>query len=650
MNSPSPNSPALVSASDIAELAGVSRGAVSNWRRRHENFPQQVAGTKTKPLYALPDVKTWLANQGYAVDQVPTEAKVWAALNTLRGRYTPEQTATIAIALVSERVMGKHAPAWLTHQLSNLTSAPHADPNRIGQLREVVDSVDESELALVVDFILERSARESGRMAGEQGFIGSRTSNLLASVASNHPGGVAYDPACGIATALVELAETGAFDCYIGHDINMQALAIAEVRSTLHGVPLYLENCDVLRSDPDPDLRADVVVAEPPFGLSIDIDTRLTDPRFVFGAPPKNSSETAWLQHAIAHLTDTGRAFVITPHSPLFRGAAEERIRTELLRQGCIETVVGLPARMVPHTSIPLALWVLRRPNGKHSDVLLIDASDDDAPEKHVARWLSDVSALESVPHVRISVDNLISDGASLLPQRWLATYERTPEDVRGDFANATRTMRKATESLDEASRRISFRPDAPSRTLSIGDLIREGVLQRIRNRAPHDGGDELKAVVVGAHAITSRTLPSPQTPARVPEGVELTKPSDVLVLTQSGIRALVDDSGGHVLSPVVEHLRVRKPEVVDPHYLAAMLGGSWNTRFLAGTTIQRARLTELEVPLVPIDDQRRIVAALNDVDRVREAAQAIVESSKTVSSSLLDAVRFSVFLDTTER
>src|SRR5699024_1001329 len=131
--------------------------------------------------------------------------------------------------------------------------------------------------------------------------------------------------------------------------------------------------------DPDPDLRADVVIAEPPFNLRLDYDLRLTDPRFVFGVPPARNADTAWLQHAIAHLTDTGRAFVITAHGALFRGGAEERLRTELLRQGCVETIVGLPGGMSAYTSIPLALWVLRRPNNEQSDVLLIDASEIEA-------------------------------------------------------------------------------------------------------------------------------------------------------------------------------------------------------------------------------------------------------------------------------
>lgn len=648
MSSPSPTPTSLVAASDIADLAGVSRAAVSNWRRRHADFPKQAGGTQTKPLYNLSEVKAWLSQQGYTVDRVSTEAKVWAAMNTLRGPYSPEQSAMIVLALAAERVMGDGVPASL--ELTQLTSQREGDQHRIEQVREVVASVGESELASVVDFALERTARAEGRKGAWSDIIGSRTSHLLASVAANHPGGVVYDPACGIASALIDLADTGAFSDYIGHDISDRVLAIAEVRAALHRVPLQLTEADILRTDPDLGLRADVVIAEPPFGMRMDVDSRLTDPRFVFGAPPAISADTAWLQHAIAHLTDTGRAFIITPHGPLFRGGVEGQIRAEILRQGCIETIVGLPGGMAAHTSIPLALWVLRRPNNEHPDVLFIDASDVDDAEKHVARWLSDESALAEVPHVKVPVGDVVGDEAQLTPQRWLATDDRSADDVQAAFDAATAAMRAATQSLAEASGRITFTQDAPSRTLTVKELIREGVIERVRHRAPRNPEGALKNAMVGARAITTRTLPDPLPANLFEDGMDLTEPSDILVLAQAGIRALVDHDGGHLLAPVIEQVRVLKPDVVDPHYLAAMLSGSWNTRFLVGTTIQRAKLTDLEVPLAPMDDQKRLVAALTEVQRLRTAAQTITEASETLASSLMDAVRFNITLGNSEK
>ena len=77
------------------------------------------------------------------------------------------------------------------------------------------------------------------------------------------------------------------------------------------------------------------------------------------------------------------------------------------------------------------------------------------------------------------------------------------------------------------------------------------------------------------------------------------------------------------------------------------MLSGSWNTRFLAVGPLQRAKIIDLEIPLMPMDDQQRLAAALAEVERLRTAADTIVESSDALSSSLLDAVRFNIDLPT---
>lgn len=246
-----------------------------------------------------------------------------------------------------------------------------------------------------------------------------------------------------------------------------------------------------------------------------------------------------------------------------------------------------------------------------------------------------------------MSVDDLINDDAQLTPKRWLATEEPSVDEVHAAYADASTAIREATQVLVEESGQVTFAQDSPSRILTVKDLIREGVIERVRHRAPRDVSDDLKAAMVGARAINTRTLPDPPTADLLEDGMELTRPSDILVITQLDIRALVDDDGWHLLSPVIELIRVLKPDVVDPHYLAAMLSGSWNTRFLAGGPLQRAKIIDLEIPLMPMDDQQRLAAALAEVDRLRTAADTIVESSDALSSSLLDAVRFNIDLPT---
>lgn len=205
--------------------------------------------------------------------------------------------------------------------------------------------------------------------------------------------GVVYDPACGIRAALLHsIALVATPARVVGHDINSRALHIASERAQLHGADLELARTNVLLEDAEPSLRADVIIFEPPFGIKQQSPGRLIDPRFEFGTPPRSSADTTWLQHVIANLTEDGRGFVLTPAGTIFRGGEESRVRTELVRRGCVEAVVGLPGKMLPHVSIPLALWVLRRPvrTAATERILFVDASETDSPETRVATWLSD--------------------------------------------------------------------------------------------------------------------------------------------------------------------------------------------------------------------------------------------------------------------
>ena len=113
----------------------------------------------------------------------------------------------------------------------------------------------------------------------------------------------------------------------VGHDINVRAIRIARMRSFLHELDAEFECADVLLEDPAPDLQADTVVAEPPFGMDWSRSQNIADSRWAFGIPPANNSELAWLQHAIAHLNPDGSAYVVTSVAPLTARESETLMR-----------------------------------------------------------------------------------------------------------------------------------------------------------------------------------------------------------------------------------------------------------------------------------------------------------------------------------
>lgn len=640
----------LVSPSDIADIAGVSRGAVSNWRKRAKTFPEPVAGTLSKPLFSLQAVNAWLELHASKTknesllsgERESGDMDLWASLNTLRGLLSADEAADLVLALAVARKRGEVADL----------PTPNLSPQTVDRVRAAIDRLALEDLADAVDFTLERLARAQGKVGAEFGFVGSRTTILLASLASNMTGGVLYDPACGIAAALLEAVERGARpNRVVGHDVSSHAIHIAERRAQLHGVALEIALTDVLAEDVDPTLKADIIILEPPFGLRRDASVRLTDARFDFGPPPRFSADTAWLQHAIAHLTDDGHAYVLSPAGTLFRGGEEGRIRTELVRRGCVEAVVGLPGKLLPHTSIPLALWVLRRPTQTTGieRILLIDASETVSPEHLAADWLTTESAREGVPHVEVPITDVLAAESVLTPQRWVDCHEQQPEEVTAAYLNAwaviadtTRKLRGVPSSVD---RLAGF---SSSRVLSVAQLVEQGVLD-LRMGRPKDHYDnvpaELRDRIATASAVRDGTLCETTVDEEYGDYPEVTREGDVLVTTMHTVRARVDEVGGHLPSTGVYRLRVRDPDVLVPYYLAIIITGSWNDRFQGGSTIQRASIKELEIPLLPVGEQHELQQAWASVQHLHENAGRIADQAETVMTALLDAVRYNASL-----
>jgi type I restriction enzyme M protein len=143
--------------------------------------------------------------------------------------------------------------------------------------------------------------------------------------------------------------------------------------------------------NPAKKLLFDAVVANPPFSLRWEPnDTLAEDFRFKsYGLAPKSAADFAFLLHGFHFLSDQGTMAIILPHGVLFRGGAEERIRTKLLKDGHIDTVIGLPANLFFSTGIPVCILVLKKCK-KPDDVLFINASEHFEKGKRQNRLLSE--------------------------------------------------------------------------------------------------------------------------------------------------------------------------------------------------------------------------------------------------------------------
>lgn len=263
-------------------------------------------------------------------------------------------------------------------------------------------STESDTLGDAYEYLIGQFAAGSGKKAGEF-YTPQQISNILSAIVtldSQEPKEgprkkleSVFDFACGSGSLLLNIRHRmkeagGSIGKIYGQEYNITTYNLARMNMLLHGVKdtefdIYhgdtLTNAwDFLReTNPARKPQFDAVVANPPFSYRWEpTDSISEDVRFKnHGVAPKSAADFAFLLHGLHYLRDDGVMAIILPHGVLFRGGAEERIRTKLLKDGHIDTVIGLPANLFYSTGIPVCILVLKKCK-KPDDVLFINASE----------------------------------------------------------------------------------------------------------------------------------------------------------------------------------------------------------------------------------------------------------------------------------
>lgn len=384
---------AHVTAAEISRIAGVTRATVSNWRRRHDDFPAPSAGTETSPLYDLPAVQAWLRRRGHTSTASPTEelrtelrllgpgSGVAARLFPLvaaASRRTQEELAELA-TVPDDQLLARAEKA--AGELP--ATVPEAEPVRYGPddagaVRALLECVREAGAQAAVDVLAERELDE-GAASG----VYQTPEALALLMARLLPADVArvLDPACGSGTLLAAAARQGAQALFGQDSLPVQGQRTA-VRLLIAApeAETAIRVGDSLRADAFPDVTVDAVLCNPPFAdRDWGHDELAYDPRWAYGLPPRFESELAWVQHALAHLEPGGHAVMLLPPALAFRSSGR-RVRAELIRGGALRAVVSLPARAAYPLHIGLQIWVFQRPEPGGTDrttVLFVDGEGE---------------------------------------------------------------------------------------------------------------------------------------------------------------------------------------------------------------------------------------------------------------------------------
>lgn len=261
-------------------------------------------------------------------------------------------------------------------------------------------STDSDTLGDAYEYLIGQFAAGSGKKAGEF-YTPQQISSILSKIVSldsQDPStgkrkqlASVLDFACGSGSLLLnvrhEMGARGIGKIY-GQEKNITTYNLARMNMLLHGVKdsefaifhgdTLSNEWDILReANPTKMPQFDAIVANPPFSYRWEPNEALgQDARFKnYGLAPKSAADFAFLLHGFHFLKNDGVMAIILPHGVLFRGGAEERIRTKLLQDGHIDTVIGLPANLFFSTGIPVCILVLKKCK-KHDDVLFINAAE----------------------------------------------------------------------------------------------------------------------------------------------------------------------------------------------------------------------------------------------------------------------------------
>jgi type I restriction enzyme M protein len=293
-------------------------------------------------------------------------------------------------------------------------------------------STDIDALGDAYEYLIGQFAAGSGKKAGEF-YTPQQISDILSAIVtldSQEPKtgpkkrlDSVLDFACGSGSLLLNVRKKvakagGTIGKIFGQEKNITTYNLARMNMLLHGVKdtefdifhgdTLLNEWDMMREqNPARKPSFDAIVANPPFSYRWEpTDALADDVRFKsHGLAPKSAADFAFLLHGFHFLKDEGVMAIILPHGVLFRGGAEERIRTKLLKDGHIDTVIGLPANLFYSTGIPVCILVLKKCK-KPDDVLFINAAEhfvkgkrqNQLSAEHIARIIRTYQFREEAP------------------------------------------------------------------------------------------------------------------------------------------------------------------------------------------------------------------------------------------------------------
>jgi len=432
---------------------------------------------------------------------VPKEAR-WSALKAAAPQATIGTLVDDAMAAIE-----RDNPS-LKGVLPKDYARPGLDKARLGQLINLVSDIAlgapadraKDTLGRVYEYFLAQFASAEGKQSG-QFYTPRHVVRVLVEMLAPYKGRV-YDPCCGSGGMFVQserfieahAGRIGDISIY-GQESNYTTWRLAKMNLAIRGIDAQIAHGDTFHNDRHPDLKADYVLANPPFNDSDWRGEQLReDKRWVYGVPPTGNANFAWVQHFISHLAPAGIAgFVLANGSMSSSQSGEGEIRKNIVEADLVDCMVALPGQLFYSTQIPVCLWFVARDkrNGRFRDrrgeTLFIDARKLGSLADRTHRELSDeeIARISGVYHAwrgdpvsaeyadeagfcrSSTLEEIRGHGHVLTPGRYVGAADAEEDDE--PFEDKMRRLAATLREQMEAARRLDAQIEANLQELGFG-------------------------------------------------------------------------------------------------------------------------------------------------------------------------------------
>ena len=350
---------------------------------------------------------------------VPENAR-WSVISA--AAHTPEIGTVIDEAMRSIEKENKRLKDILPKNFAR----PELDKRRLGEVVDLftnIQMIDHGNskdiLGRTYEYCLAKFAEQEGKLAGEF-YTPSCVVRTLVEVLQPYNGRV-YDPCCGSGGMFVQSSKfienhggnIKNISVY-GQDSNPTTWKLAQMNLAIRGIEADLGkfSADTFFNDCHPQLKADFIMANPPFNLSgWGQDKLLDDVRWQYGTPPANNANFAWLQHMIWHLAPNGRIGMVLANGSLSsQSGGEGEIRKNIINADLVDCIVAMPSQLFYTTQIPVSLWFLAKNKKQKGKTLFIDARKMGTMVTRKLRELTDEDIQRIADTYNAFVDGTLED------------------------------------------------------------------------------------------------------------------------------------------------------------------------------------------------------------------------------------------------